>query len=245
MRPFSRHPRAAYGPASPVEPSVAWTAKLDTDAGHYTVDGSHRVTQWTDQSGNGHHFAPDVAADGPVDNVDTSPSSLTAFTFDGSSKFLEGPAKSALIAAAAFTLFVVVRVDAAPLNNADSWANNTIVGDTDGYLELAAKNTTTLYAANYSTADDHANTTIASATWYVVEMRHQSGTLYLRINGSTEVNVASGDTGSLVTNLRVGRGLTSDYCQMACACVRIIDSAMTLSDRDAEVAFLKAKYGIA
>jgi len=230
----------------PADPVVAWDAAYDTDGGHYTTSSGH-VDQWTDQSGNARHLTPDIAADGPVDDAST-PNATTAFRFDGTSGYLQGSAASNFIAAGAATIFAVLKVHAAPTNNADGWDNRSIVTDGQAggaFFELAVKNSTHIYFGNYDGSDDQADTTIDGA-WHVVEMRHESGNIYIRIDGVTEATVASGNTSDLTGLFTVAyNAFNNTYAQVDMAALRCKKTALDLTTRDAVVAFLKYKYGIA
>lgn len=53
------------------------------DGSDVIKDGSNRVTQWTDQSGNDHHFVPDAIANRPTFQASAGPSSTPCLSFDG------------------------------------------------------------------------------------------------------------------------------------------------------------------
>jgi hypothetical protein len=95
-------------------------------------------------------------------------------------------------------------VDVIDANNATVYANDCVIGDSGGFMGLFLKTLNGLHVYNFDTNVDTTSTTIATATPYVLEWRHEGGTVYCRVNGGTEVSVASGNTGTMTGRFCIG-----------------------------------------
>jgi len=152
-----------------------------------------------------HKFDAVSDAASPAYRTPTSGDLLLAnIDYDGSNDIHNGPAVSTFITASAFDILVAFEADAGGTNNANAWENTGILTDgAGGYVGLHLKNGN-LMAYNYDSNSDTVLIAISTGTAYVARMRHDSGTLYLSINGGAESSVASGNTGSLAGACRIG-----------------------------------------
>lgn len=121
---------------------------------------------------------------------------LPVVHFDGADDFLQGPNLSRFISAGAFTLFAVIRATAGgAAANVEDWppiftdqAQGFVVGvGSAGKVGLAnpvsGGTTVNRVEANYTLN-----------TWGVVEARHESGTIGIRVNGGSETTTSSAST---------------------------------------------------
>jgi hypothetical protein len=207
----------AAGGAPPLDgtsPTAAWSMSRDlltSFAGGTRYTTATGVNSLNDQSGNGRHMTQATAGSQP--SVTTAgPNSRTCADFDGD--FLEGAAISNFIAAGAGYMIVSVLFDAIATTGSPTYAADAIMADTGGYAGIFAGDGPTPFtvnAYNYDGNQDYASgsTSIVVATAYVIEWKHESGTLYCRVNGGTWGSTGSGDTQSLGNALRLGHGYAS------------------------------------
>jgi hypothetical protein len=172
------------------------------------------VNSLNDQSGNARHFINAIAASQPAVTT-AGPNSRTCADFDGVDDVLASSVVlSNYFTAAAGYLVVTFIADAITANNATSYNNNTIIGGQSGYMGLYLRNTgtpATIMAGNYDGTDDHADiaAAITTGTVYVAEWRHDTGNVYVRLNGGTEVSVASGNTQNIGLGFYLGQGFAA------------------------------------
>jgi hypothetical protein len=163
---------------------------------------------------------------------------LTTSGSDPLSDFIAAGAGYAVIS------FIGTTIDT---NQASVWQNEGLLADTQGFMGLFLKTGDALHAYNWDGGADSTSTAVTETTTYVAEWRHDGGTLYLRLNGSTEVSVASGNTSTLTGSLRIGNGqpggsgaaLDGKIFELA-----TFSTVPSLAERDAMVASFKAWVGI-
>lgn len=135
--------------------------------------------------------------------------------FDGSDDFYSAytqtggavKAVSDFITASAFTVLVAFRAESITSTGAAS-AGHILLGDDGGYFGLSLRNVSgqrKISGYNWDGTSDVVQSDISENTDYVVMYRHESGNLYMSINGGSEVGpVASGNTQSVASTLSVG-----------------------------------------
>ena len=128
---------------------------------------------------------------------------LANIDYDGTDDNGSGPVISTFLTASAFDILVAFETDTAGTNNANAWQNTGILTESGDYMGLFVKNGS-LMAYNYDSNSDTVLIAISTGTAYVARMRHDSGTLYLSVNGGAESSVASGNTGSLAGGVILG-----------------------------------------
>lgn len=154
----------------------------------YVVDGSMQVDTLYDQSGNGRNLgyvgsplnSPVVGCFG--DNI------VSAMQFTAP-KILRGGAFGNFVTATDGYIIATVRVTAifANPNHNTLIASNWPLNNAGLYIP-----TTGTQIEAWNNDGEHVEITIALDTVYVVEWRHESGSLYLRINGAGEVLTGAG-----------------------------------------------------
>jgi hypothetical protein len=172
-------------------------------------------------------------------HVDAEPAhnNLPAIDCDGVSSFYGGVALSNFVSASAMTAFVVFSLDSVDTNDGNIFENDLIFGgETTNQIGLHAKSTGDICFANYDGTADTACTTWVAATQYIAEMRHEGGSIYLRLNDGAEVSAASGNTSSL-TGLRryMGQGASGagGYVDGTMAMAMSFNTALTSDQRAA------------
>lgn len=206
------------------------------------------VGSWEDQSGGGRHWGQTTAAARPTlktggngingrsvlrfDNVDDLMTIATAAIGD-------------FITAAAYTLFVVLRVAGADSGAATSYSNDGVVAEMLGYHGLFVKNTPVFQAYNWDGTEDHADVALVTATAYGVQQRHDSGTLYLLRSGTAEQSAASGNTAVVTGVPTLGRsGLVSAFLDGDLGELIYYNVALSASDRSNLQAYLASRWGL-
>lgn len=194
----------------------AWSVSRDL---YTSFIGSTRYTTATgidslkDQSGNTRNLDNGTSTQQPLPTT-AGPNSRACADFDGSTDSLFGAAISNFIANNAG--YMVASVIADTIASAAVGAGFYIGGDailndtvSSGYMGLLFGASGRCVGYNYDGTQDYANgaaSAVSAGTAYVVEWRHEGGTMYVRVNGGTEVTVATGNTQVMTGLLRMGEG---------------------------------------
>jgi hypothetical protein len=161
----------------------------------YTTSGSN-ITAWNDQSGNARNLG--TPGTDPV-LVTAGPNSRSASSHTSSRPFtsVAGDPLSDFITAS--DAYVIISFIASSLTGVAASVpdNNGLLSDSNSRFGIYGKSAGTLHCWNNDGVGDSNSVAISTATAYVVEIRHQGGTLGIRINGGSEATVASGNTNAL------------------------------------------------
>lgn len=106
-------------------------------------------------------------------------------------------ALSSLITASAFTIILSIRVDAVDTTSAISYENDCIICDSGQNWGIHLRNDSSVYKLRmyqWDTNEDFAEVTISLNTNYVVMVRHDSGSIYISLDGGSETSVLSATT---------------------------------------------------
>ena len=156
---------------------------------------------------------------------------LPNIDYDGTDDDGSGPAISTFLTASAFDILVAFETDTTGSNNANAWQNTGILTESGDYMGLFVKNGS-LMAYNYDSNSDTVLIAISTGTAYVARMRHDSGTLYLSINGGAESSVASGNTGSVTGSVKIGSdGSTSQKFNGKIGAIVVANTGNELASR--------------
>jgi hypothetical protein len=229
-------------------PTGAWSMFRDlltsfVGGARYTTAGSE-VNLLTEQTGSPRNFANSATGQRPV-VATAGPGARACADFDGVNDFLTGStiALSGFLSAASGYIVVSFIVDAFTTSAVNIYDNSPIFADVGGFVGLHLKSPNILAAYNWGGSANSTTTTIATGAPYVVEWRHDSGSLFLRVNGGAETSVASGNTTTLNALVNLG-GVT------ACANIKIFELATystvpALATRNAIVADFMAQQAVA
>jgi hypothetical protein len=129
-----------------------------------------------------------------------------------------GVVLSNFITASAGYMIMSVMVDTISTNNSNFYDNDAVIGDLGGYAGIYLRDSGTpkgAIAGNWDGSNDLAEASVISySTPYVIEWRHEGGTLYVRVNGSGEQSVASGNTSDLSNRINLGNGYTGNTARL-------------------------------
>lgn len=198
-------------PLDGLSPTGAWSVSrnlLTTFAGsRYTT--ATGVNVLTDQTGLGssRNFGQLTGANQPTIATDV----VDALSFDGSNDRLTTTAiNTDFISASSGYMIVSIKPTGFPSDSGTFYINSPVLqdsGQNTGITVRANGGSPLIYAGNYPQS---VQSSIVANTKYVVEWRHEGGTLYQRINGAGEVSVASGNSASFSAVMNLG-GLTNVY----------------------------------
>lgn len=132
------------------------------------------------------------------------PNNRQCLDFDGTNDCLFGSAISNYITASAGYIVISFIADVIDANNITVYANEGLMGDSGGFMGLFTKIGDALHFYNYDGTTDTVSTPITEGVPYVGEWLHEGGVGYVRINGVTQVSVASGNTSGMTGLLGVG-----------------------------------------
>lgn len=204
----------------------AWSLSRDlltSFAGNprYTAS-SGEVSAINDQTGNARHFTQGTSALRPV--LDTAAGKVCA-TFDGSDDYMNGVAISNLITGAnGYIIASCIPLTLDTNNTTNYFYNDVLFCDHGGYMGTFMLSTGECRAYNYSGGTQYAVSGTGAASVnnpLVMEWRHESGNIYLRVNGGTWFSAASGNTDALSGLARIGTTYSGavythlKWCEMA------------------------------
>lgn len=248
--------------------NVAWIEREDTGTDPATLSptvlldadalSTGAVTSWSNAGTAGGTFdssgseVPVVTAAGPGGRkwVDLAGGDAAMWSSANLSSYITAPA---------YTWWVVFRADVINTGFADSVANNNdaVLGSfgqaTGSYLHsTAGVKATSQYNAVNPTPPPTFNPVLAVATcaplatstWYILEQRHDSGTLYVSLNGANEGSVAAADTTPLTQQLILGRGPAGQFLDGGIAYVAVCNTAIDAPTRADVRTWLAARYGL-
>ncbi len=209
---------------------------LSSYVGPYYEAISTTVSRLYDQTGNERHFNDPGAGSRPA--VTTAGShSRTAANFDGVDDFMDtGLDLSEFTTASASYILISIIIDTVTLDDVDAQDNHAIIGDAGKKLGIYARDDsgdTTLYSYNFDGSADSAAHVTATGTPLVISLRHETGTLYIRVNNGTETSTASGDTSDLTGNLRLALSGAAQNADIKVFEVTTFDCVPPLGVRDA------------
>jgi hypothetical protein len=196
--------------------TAAWSASRDlltafVGGDRYTLDGGGVVSNFQDQSGNNR----DLTSSGSQRPALTTagPNSRACLDFDGAANALQSSVQAvSFISASSGYMVISFIVDAVAGNNAQAFTNDALLGDIGGFFGAYLKNTSPITGQSFNWdagGEDTAGTNVINAGIpYVIEWRHESGTLYVRVNGAGEQSIASGDTATLANVMNMADGYT-------------------------------------
>lgn len=208
-----------------------------------TLSGSD-VDQWTDLSGNGNHLTP--PGNKPTAGATMNGQPTIDFAAASSQRFTAvGKTLADFITAGAQIFWVVLIADAWAANSANTYQNDGLLNDGGGQtwgLHGKSGGGGTVMGYIWDGADKHADVTLATGTAAVIEVVHDTGTLYTRKNLGAYASVASGNapTGGTFT---VGFGGTT-YFDGRIAEMLFKKTVVSTTLRDAYVSHLMTRYGI-
>lgn len=188
----------------------AWSFSRDLlstfSSARYT-DTSGAIDTLVDQTGNSHTLSRTGTQRPTLSTAGTN--SRACGDFDGSDDSLRmsggaGHQLANLIANNNGWIAISFIADVIDANNATVYANECLMGDAGAFMGLFTKTGDAIHVYNWDGNTDTTSASVTEGTAYVAEWRHESGTLYCRLNGGTEVSVASGNTSSLTSALCIG-----------------------------------------
>lgn len=167
----------------------------------YRDDGVGNTDLWYDQSGNGRD-----QAESSVGPTRVTVNGRTMLDFDASTDFLVRSADSmdTYINNNAGWMVVSGIFDTLTANNASSYNNNGMIGDSLGNVGIMGRSGGICYAHSWDGTDDHADGVIVAGTGYVLGWRKDATNVYLTVN-STETTALSGNILDLTADFTIGR----------------------------------------
>ena len=194
----------------------AWSFSRDLVAAwggapRYT-ESSGKIDALKDQAGASRDFLQTTVARRPVVGT-AGPFSRACGVFNSTDitylSTVGGDPLSDFITAGAGYMVVSFMGTTINANTTPVYANEGIICDVSQFVGLFCKaSPTSLHVYNWDGSVDTTSTPITEDVIYVAEWRHDGGNIYCRINGGTEVSVASGNTTNLGGPLRIGAGPT-------------------------------------
>ena len=186
---------------------------LDTDAvSTFVGSGSGYFSQIYDQSGNGNHLVQATTTKQPLyvgpnqsDAQVNGDNDRPVASFDGSNDVLStSVAMTSLMSVSTGYMVIAGLIDALTLDSATKASNHLLMGDASSKLGAYIRKGGIAYGLNDDGSVDAGTDGVPMLVPFVVELRHDSGTIYIRINGDREASATSGDTSSLAGILNIG-----------------------------------------
>ena len=157
-----------------------------------------------------------------------------ALFFDGTDDFLTlSGTLDTYVANNAYTVFLAVRPREIGTSVATVNQNDALFQDTAGNVGIYLKQSNSVYSYNNDGAADSVNTTLTLNDVSIIEARHESGSIYLSVNGGTEVSTASGNTSSLASACQIAKNSLggTPYAAMELCALIVLDQAAGSSVR--------------
>lgn len=211
------------------------------------VSSGGAISQWTDGSGNGRHYVQSNASFKPtVGGAGFNGKPWLAFSWAGSQFLSQANASSTVISAAAGYIAVALKVTTFHTSTNSYSDDLAISGTLGGYwglgLDARKPNNTsgppgTARAYVWDGAEKNANVSCPVGGVHIVEMWWDSTNVYLRVDGGTIAQTASGAIQNVTGLLEAGKYIDGGIAAIAC-----INSVPTLSDRNAIYASMAAEF---
>lgn len=148
----------------------------------------------------------------------SSPMLNSCIDFDGSDDLLKSytqagsnKAISNFIAAGAYTILVAFYADASGTDSATSYENDSILSDVGGFFALYLRSSNKIGVYNWDGSEDKVEIAVTYGASHVVRIRHDSGSIYISLDGGSESSTASGNTTTLTNQLIVGTGYSGTH----------------------------------
>lgn len=203
------------------------------------------VARWDDQSGNNRHATQATGAKCPLLRTAVI-NGHSVLRFDGSNDCLQSTAMSNLIANSASSFFAVLCPTAAATNNANTYQNTAMIGESGQVWGAFLKSAPAVHAYNWDGSDDKVSKAITLSTAFVLHWRHDAGNLVIAKDGGAETSAASGNTTTLTGTFTLGARdatnlfMTGDICEVFGYNVALGAAAITNATN-----YLKTLAGIA
>lgn len=235
----------------PVAGMTLWVDASDTAtitiAG---IDDPNDISAWNDKSGNARHLSS-LGTPRPIlqSNIQNG---LHAIYFNEGGNFGDGVISN-IITGTTFTAFIAFKPETIDSNEAVAEENNGLWCAHNGYVGMYLKGSGTysVMIQNLdSGADDFAAATIPGLNQAMQATgRHESGSIYVSVNGGAESSAASGNTQFTNGQFNVSRG----YDGAAAAKTKfnghifeilVYNTALSAADRLQNESYLRLKWGL-
>lgn len=215
--------------------SGAWSMsrQLLSSYGSAFYATSTGVSALNDQSGNSRNLTQGTGGAQPAVTT-AGGSSRACAAFDGSDDYLAYATPSNLFSVGTKYVICTAMYDTIGTDSGTIRANDVIWGLYNRRAGVSARTTgPNAYAWNY-TSSENAPTgqAIATGTVYCFEFRHESGTLYFRVNSGGEVSVASGNTDTIATDFRIASNDTPVFSDIKLFEIVTFSAAPSSGDRN-------------
>lgn len=212
------------------------------------------VVRWYDQSGNGRYFNQSTTANQPQivssGSVVTGVGGEPALNCDGSNdgfSLLNSNATSTtisnIITASAYTAFSIFTLDTISTSTGATYVTPYLWGDSGRYIGLHFMNTNKLRFYNWDGSEDYAELTVSTGTEYLAETRHESSTLYAKVNNGSEASAASGNTSNVLGSPQLATNSTLFFDGKVTEVI-FYNSALSSGDRSTVSTALNNYYTI-
>lgn len=215
------------------------------------------VVKWYDQSGSGSvqrvmtqstsSKQPKIISSGMLV---AGPGGRPGLDFDGTDDGLQsqgndssGLTIASLIVNSAYTAFCAFAADTISSSTGATYTTPFMFGDSGRYMGAHLQNSTKLRLYNWDGSEDYAENTVATATDYAFEARHEGGNLYAKVNNGAEVSAASGNTSSTGGTLFLAQN-SSVYFDGRISELLLFNSALSQGVRDALSASVRNFHSI-
>lgn len=171
------------------------------------IVGSGTVSSWINQKAGGAPAFDQATTAYQPTLVNAGPKNVPALDFiDGApgtgNSMQSGFTSNHIVAASGYIVvsFIADVIDA----NTTIYYNECLLGDSGANLGIYLKAGDTINSYMSDGASKTSAVAVTEGLPYVVEWRHEAGTLYLRVNGETETSVAAGNTAGISSVFRIG-----------------------------------------
>lgn len=180
----------------------------------------------------------------PLYKTSIFPTGLPGLDFDGTNDTMISNDIDTFLSASTYSAFVVVWIDVINTTNSDAYLNDAIYGDTNGHMGLHLHGTTPnaeLYS--YDGAFKELSIAITTGAAHVIHTRHESGNIYISVDGGSESSLAAGNMTNIAGNFKIGQGNSSGgFLDGKIGEFFIYDAARSSGEITALINYLMAKW---
>lgn len=243
----------AFTPAS-LSSGTAWYDPSDLSTMFQDVLAMTAVTasgqtcqRVNDKFGSGRYMANATAGTSPAY---TSSSGLHYLLGDGTDDELNGTLSttlaSGIITASAYEVCIGARIASSSTNTANGYDNKGILSETGGYFNSGyARSSNAIGGFNWHSGTKTVEDSYTFGTDVVISQRHESNSLYIRLNSATEVSTASVlDTDVLTGTVRLFRTLASGSLSARIYGIVVCNAVLSSTERNDLRTWMAAKSGV-
>jgi hypothetical protein len=221
-----------------------WWHVRPSGSGNTAVDAGSGLTMVWTEDGESATFTTTTNDDDKPTLRTNQINTMSVLDFDGIDDYMTSSLiLSDIFAAGAKAAWFVIKI--ANMGPAAAWyLCDAILTDAGGYWG-ATVDSDEIVQGQYTGSNQTAASAASTGTVYVVEMRHDSGTIYTSLNGGSEASTSSGDTSDVTNTIKIGANFaTAVFFDGDIAEIITSNNVQSSGDRASMRTVLENIYGV-